>query len=267
MAVTSYTSDGHIAEMQRSATSNGNTTTESWLYSYLPTGNANAGLLSKRDPAHAGQRRCLVHGAASAVQPTTTARRLRRQPRRPDDRHRRGRQRQRAVHRATTATTRPATANGYTHGLEYVFNPASYTRLTAALGTNLGSLTDAQVAPYADNYFQYDSQQRVTQETVQGAGDSQTGGGLGTYTFSYTASSNTPGFNSWAMKTVVTNPDGSTDTVYTNCLRRGHARRSLRSGQRLAHRRVLRLQQPGPTRSSTPRRRRSPATTTAMPTC
>ncbi|MHB8736711.1 MAG: hypothetical protein ACYC6M_15520, partial [Terriglobales bacterium] len=27
---------------------------------------------------------------------------------------------------------------------------------------------------------------------------------------------NTPGFNSWAMKTVVSNPDGSTDTVYTN---------------------------------------------------
>jgi hypothetical protein len=46
ISVTSYTSDGHIAEMQRSATSGGNTTIESWLYSYLPSGNANAGLLS-----------------------------------------------------------------------------------------------------------------------------------------------------------------------------------------------------------------------------
>ncbi len=107
-------------------------------------------------------------------------------------------------------------ANGYQHGLHYVFNAQSYVRLTAALGTNLGSLTDAQVAPYADNAFQYDSQKRVTQEVVQGAGDSQTGGGLGTYGFSYTASNNTPGFNSWAMKTVVSNPDGSSDTVYTN---------------------------------------------------
>jgi RHS repeat-associated protein len=106
--------------------------------------------------------------------------------------------------------------NGYIHALKYVFNPDSYDRLTAALGTNVSNLTDAQVAPYADNYFQYDSQQRVTQETVAGAGDSQTGGGLGTYTFSYTASGNTPGFNSWSHKTVVTNPDGSTDTVYTN---------------------------------------------------
>jgi hypothetical protein len=46
MAVTSYTSDGHIAETQRSATSNGNTTIESWLYSYLPSTDPNAGLLS-----------------------------------------------------------------------------------------------------------------------------------------------------------------------------------------------------------------------------
>jgi hypothetical protein len=74
----------------------------------------------------------------------------------------------------------PGDANGYQHGLKYVFNPQSYARLTAALGTNLSSLTDAQVAPYADNAFQYDSQQRVTQEVVVGVGDSQTGGGLGT---------------------------------------------------------------------------------------
>ena len=46
MAVTSYTADGHIAETQRSAVSNGATITESFLYSYLPSGDANAGLLS-----------------------------------------------------------------------------------------------------------------------------------------------------------------------------------------------------------------------------
>jgi hypothetical protein len=107
-------------------------------------------------------------------------------------------------------------ANGYQHGLKYVFNPQSYARLTAALGTNLSSLTDAQVAPYADNAFQYDSQKRVTQEVVAGTGDSQTNGGLGTYNFSYTTSGNADGFNSWHTKTVVTNPDGSSDTVYTN---------------------------------------------------
>jgi len=84
------------------------------------------------------------------------------------------------------------------------------------LGTNLSSLTDTQVAAYADNYFQYDSSQRVTQEVAQGAGDSQTSGGLGTYSFSYTTSANAAGYDSWHTKTVVTNPDGSTDTVYTN---------------------------------------------------
>jgi RHS repeat-associated protein len=215
MAVTSYTSDGHVGEMQRSATSNGQTTTESFLYSYLPTGNPNAGLLGG-----VTERRQVNGGAWTTV-----------------------RQVQYGYYDGTqqyggnlgdlmTATVldgnnnvldtsyyRYYTAgnpNGYQHGLEYVFNPDSYLRLTAALGTNVSSLTDAQVAPYADNYFRYDGQKRVTQETVQGAGDSQTGGGLGTYTFAYTASSNTPGFQNWAVKTVVTNPDGSSDTVYSN---------------------------------------------------
>ncbi len=41
---------------------------------------------------------------------------------------------------------------GYQHALKYVFNPQSYARLVAALGTNLSSLTDTQVSPYADNY-------------------------------------------------------------------------------------------------------------------
>jgi hypothetical protein len=110
--------------------------------------------------------------------------------------------------------------NGYQHALHFVFNPQSEARLAAAFPHNtLDSLTDAQVAPYADNAFQYDSSQRATQEVVQDAGDSTVASpntGLGTYTYSYTASSNTPDFNSWAMKTVVTAPDGSTDTVYTN---------------------------------------------------
>jgi hypothetical protein len=221
MAVTSYTSDGHVAEMKRSATSNGNTTTESWLYSYLPSTDPNADLLS------GVTLRTQVNGGAWTIV----------------------RQVQYVYYDGTqqyggnqgdlmSATVLDGSGNvlntsyyryytqaditngqaGYVHGLKYVFNPDSYARLTAALGTNLASLTDAQVAAYADNYFQYDSQQRVTQETVADAGDSQTGGGLGTYTFSYTSSGNTPDYNNWSTKTVVTNPDGSTDTFYTNFL-------------------------------------------------
>src|SRR5262249_5961662 len=76
--------------------------------------------------------------------------------------------------------------------------------------------TDSQVAAYADQSFQYDSQHRVSSTTVQAAGSSATAGGLGTFSYTYTLSSNSPGVNSWATKTVETRPDGGTDTVYTN---------------------------------------------------
>jgi RHS repeat-associated protein len=218
MAVTSYTSDGHIAEMQRSTTSGSDTITESWLYRYLPSTDSNAGLLS------GVTLRTQVNGGAwTTVQQVqyTYYDGTQQYGGNPGD--------------LMTATVTDGSGNvldtnyyryytsvdlqngqaGYYDGLKYAFNSASYERLTAALGTNLSSLTDAQVAPYADNYFQYDSQQRVTQETVQG-GDAQSGGGLSTTTYSYTASSNAPGVNSWATKTVVGNPDGSSDTVYTD---------------------------------------------------
>jgi RHS repeat-associated protein len=109
------------------------------------------------------------------------------------------------------------TSPGYTGGLKYLFRPDSYGRLTAALGTSLSSLTDAQVAPYADNYFEYDSSHRVTTEVAAGAGSSSaTNPGQGTFTYSYTTSGNTPGMNSWAVKTTVGLPDGNSDIVYTN---------------------------------------------------
>jgi hypothetical protein len=168
MAVTSYTADGHIAETQRSATSNGQTTTESWLYGYVASG-VNTGLL-----ASVTLRTKLNGGAWGTV-----------------------RQVQYSYYDGTqtyggnpgdllSATVLDANnnvlqtsyyryyvsgqANGYAHALELVFNPDSYDWLTAALGTNVASLTDSQVAPYADNYFQYDSLKRVTLETAQGAG-------------------------------------------------------------------------------------------------
>jgi RHS repeat-associated protein len=110
----------------------------------------------------------------------------------------------------------PGEANGYAHGLKYLFNPASYARLTAALGGNVDALSDAQVQPYADNYYQYDSQQRVTLEIAQGAGCSSCTGGQGTFTYSYSASSNPDGYNSWKVVTVETLPDGNQNIVYTN---------------------------------------------------
>ncbi len=212
IAVTSYTSNGQIAEMQRSTTSNGNTTIESWLFSYQPTGDAGTlASLTQRTQVNGGAWTTVrqvqysyygvgaQHGNPGDLMTATVL-------------DGSGNVLDTSYYRYYT----PGQANGYAEGLEFVFNPDSYLRLTAAFpGQNLDKLSDAEVAPYADNYFQYDSQQRVTQETVQGDGDSQTGGGLGTYTFSYTFS-NAGGLNSWAVRTVVSNPDSSTDTVYTN---------------------------------------------------
>ena len=52
--------------------------------------------------------------------------------------------------------------------------------------------------------------------TWRRAGCSACTGGLGTYTYSYTTSSNAAGYNSWATKTVETLPDGNQNIVYTN---------------------------------------------------
>ena len=41
-------------------------------------------------------------------------------------------------------------------------------------------------------------------------------GGLGTFTYSYTTSTNTAGYNSWAVKTIETLPDNNQNIIYTN---------------------------------------------------
>src|SRR5262249_50744747 len=109
-------------------------------------------------------------------------------------------------------------ANGYGGGLKYAFGPQSYARLVAALGSNVDGLTDAQVAPYADAFFQYDNYRRVTQAVIQGAGCTSCSGGLGTYTYQYSSSTAPSGNNNWGTSTIETLPDGSTTTVYTNFL-------------------------------------------------
>jgi RHS repeat-associated protein len=91
--------------------------------------------------------------------------------------------------------------------LKYVVLPASYDSLTAAVGNPL-TATDAQVAPYADQYYAYDSSGRVVTSTIDG--------GELTYQFAYAQSTNAQGYNSWAYKTVETRPDGSQYLVYSN---------------------------------------------------
>jgi YD repeat-containing protein len=213
-AVTQLTPSGQIAQVQRSTTTGGNTVTESWLYSYITSG-VNTGLLQNvtlerqtnsgpidvvRQVVYTYYDGTQAHGlpgdlmlaqvenAAGQVIDTSYFR---------------------YYTRADAGTT------GYIQGLKYYFSTDSYARLVAKVGNPL-TASDAQVAPYADNYFEYDSQRRVSKEVAQGLGCSSCSGGLGTFTYSYTTSNNPAGYNSWAVKTVETLPDGNENIVYSN---------------------------------------------------
>jgi hypothetical protein len=106
------------------------------------------------------------------------------------------------------------------HGLKYVFNAESFGRLVGAVGDpTTTNLSDSQVSAFADQYFEYDGNGRVTREDVQGDGASGASANpsVGTYTYTYTTpASASSDYNSWAVQTVEMLPDGNTNTVYTN---------------------------------------------------
>jgi YD repeat-containing protein len=211
-SVTSWTGDGKPAEVQRSSTSGGVTTVESYLSSYIASG-TNQGLI-----ASVVLRRQVNGGSWSTVREV-------------DYSYYDGTQSygnagdlQKAVIKdggGNVLDTKyyryyvSGESNGYQHALKYAFSEQSYARLAAAFADPT-TATDSQVAPYADNYFQYDSSKRVTQEMVQGAGCSSCSNGLGTYAFSYSSSSFAADPNAWQNKAVETLPDGNQNIVYTN---------------------------------------------------
>lgn len=95
------------------------------------------------------------------------------------------------------------------HLLKYVVNPASYERLKADPNvTDPLTASDAIVAQYADYYFEYDQQRRVTKESIHG--------GSKTYEFSYSQSAFADGYNNWKYKTVETLPSGAQNIVFSN---------------------------------------------------
>ncbi len=91
--------------------------------------------------------------------------------------------------------------------MKYFLDAASYARANAT-----GSIPN-NLAPYATVYLEYDVENRVRREDLQGAGGTA---GVGTYYFAYTTSGNAPGANSWATKTTETLPDGNQNIVYAN---------------------------------------------------
>jgi RHS repeat-associated protein len=209
-SVTSWDTGGGPAEVQRVNGTGSTAQTESYLYTYVASGD-DAGLL-----ASVTRRRRVGTGSWATVGSVEYAYYT------SSDAHG-------TPHHLKTATVKDAGGNvtdtsyyrwftsGMSNGLmSYAFGPAAYARLTAALGTGVDALSDTQVAPYADRAFTYDSSKRVTSETDAGAGNS---GGLGTSSYSYTTNSGASALsvpNEWKVKTVQTRPDGSTVTTYKN---------------------------------------------------
>lgn len=91
--------------------------------------------------------------------------------------------------------------------LKYVVEPAAYSRMEDD-SINPLIASDIQLALYANYYFEYDTQRRVTKEMVEGASR--------TYIFSYEESAFADGVNSWKTKTTETQPDGSQNIIFSN---------------------------------------------------
>jgi RHS repeat-associated protein len=106
-------------------------------------------------------------------------------------------------------------SGGYAGALKYVVSGPGYDLAAATLGSATGA-TDAQLAPYAANYFEYDGIGRVTKEVAGGLGCPVCTAGQGALTYAYTANASGGGMNGWATKTVETLPDGTVNTVFTN---------------------------------------------------
>lgn len=212
-SVTSYTGDGKIAEVQRSQGSGGSTIIESYQYGYV-SGGTNDGLISSitlRRSTNNGGSWSTVRSVDYAYYDGTTSNGNARDLKTATIKDGSGSTIDTNYYRYYTSNS----ATGYAGGLKYVFNAESYARLAAAYTPD--SATDAQADDYADDYYEYGSGNRITKVVRQGKGGSDNGdGGLGTFTYAYTESNNTFGYNSWEYKTVETLPDGTTNTVYSN---------------------------------------------------
>ncbi|ADG66878.1 AmoP [Planctopirus limnophila DSM 3776] len=99
--------------------------------------------------------------------------------------------------------------HGFAHALKYVIEPDTFQRM---VNNSVDPLTTSNsiLATYADNYFEYDEQKRVTLERVNG--------GSRTFEFAYTNRISNGASNAWATRTVETYPDGTELIVYSNTI-------------------------------------------------
>ncbi|WP_020476098.1 MBG domain-containing protein [Zavarzinella formosa] len=211
-AVTAYETGGQPQEVQRSSAAGGVTTIESYLYSYVDSG-TNAGkiesitLRRKVDSGSWATVRTAEYAYYDTGSSLGTPGDLKSEVTKDAD----GQALDQSYSRYYTADS----ATGFAGGLKYTVSGDAYDRLTAAY-PDPDTATDAELAPFATHYFEYDNVRRVTKHTESGTGCSTCADGLGTTTYSYATSPFENGFNNWRTKTVETLADGTVNTVYSN---------------------------------------------------
>jgi YD repeat-containing protein len=98
--------------------------------------------------------------------------------------------------------------NGFASGLKLVIGATAYQQMLDA-GLNPETATEAELFQFADFYYEYDSEKRVSLERLEG--------GRREYGFTYLVNGSNDGSpNMWLTKTVETLPDGGQNRVYTN---------------------------------------------------
>jgi len=109
----------------------------------------------------------------------------------------------------------------YTNGaalgdLKYEVRPASFDRMVGQ-GIDPTTATNGQLDTYAEEYYEYDSSERVSKRISQGEGCSTCSGGRGSYTYAYVSSNfGSDSVAVWQDKTTEVLPDGNQDVTYYN---------------------------------------------------
>ncbi|MCY2999550.1 MAG: PEP-CTERM sorting domain-containing protein [Planctomycetota bacterium] len=105
---------------------------------------------------------------------------------------------------------------GFNSALKYSFDFDSFQRLRSNVAS-IDLATDAQIAPYAKEYFRYDTSRRIVRHDIQGVGCTVCTGGIGTNTFNYeTRDAVAADYNRWVFKVTQTLPDGNQKIIYEN---------------------------------------------------
>ncbi|MBI1373852.1 MAG: LEPR-XLL domain-containing protein [Phycisphaera sp.] len=108
----------------------------------------------------------------------------------------------------------------YTEGdsigkLKFNVSGESYDRIVAA-GLDPETATDEDIAPYADEYLEYDTEGRVIKRVIQGAGCSTCSGGLSTTLYSYEHSTFADDYNAWSDRVTETILDADNIAIYSH---------------------------------------------------